>query len=124
MPPELRPAQPPGRRSRRVRAYADQIRQLRAQGYSIELIREALAEVGVKVSWSTVQREAARPCDALGFAAPSHQNACAPPSVRASPRADCPSEAAQLSAEVRGKDFAAAFMSSRVNNPLLRKDKR
>jgi len=120
----LRPTQPPGRRSRKVRAYADQIRLLRAQGYSIELIRESLAEVGVDASWSTVQREAARPCHAMGRAAPNHQNACGPPVARASPPVDGPSDAAQLSAEVRGKDFAEAFMSSRVNNPLLRKDKR
>jgi hypothetical protein len=34
--------------------------ELRSQGYTFEAIREALADAGVKVSNSTVQREVAR----------------------------------------------------------------
>lgn len=124
-PLEIQPADSPGRRSRKVRAYADRIRELHAKGYSIEVIRDALARAGVVVSWSTVQREAARPCAAQAHAAPSHRNACAPPPARASPqRAEVPSDASQLSAEVSGKDFAEAFMNSRVSNRLLTKDTR
>lgn len=121
---DVRPMQPPGRRSRKARAYVDQIRELHAQGYSIELIREALAEAGVTASWSTVQREAARPRDELANAAPSHKNACGPRATRTSPpRAEVPSEASSISGDVSGKDFAEAFMNSRVSNTLLRKDK-
>ncbi len=33
---------------------------MRAEGYTIRSIHQALAEAGVEVGWSTVQREAAR----------------------------------------------------------------
>lgn len=48
------PRRPPGRSTRRTRAYAQQMRQLRAEGYTFEAIREALADAGVNVSNSTV----------------------------------------------------------------------
>ena len=57
---QLTPRQPPGRKSRKVLAYASEIRRLRAEGHTNEAIREALADVGVEVSRSTVQREAKR----------------------------------------------------------------
>ena len=57
---KLAPKDPPGRSTRRARGFAAEIGQLRAQGYTFEAIREALAEAGVKVSKSTVQREMAR----------------------------------------------------------------
>jgi IS30 family transposase len=41
-------------------AFSQEIRRLRAEGYSFEAIREALAKAGVAVSNSTVQREARR----------------------------------------------------------------
>jgi hypothetical protein len=45
---------------RRARNLAPQMVELRSQGYTFEAIREALADAGVKVSNSTVQREVAR----------------------------------------------------------------
>lgn len=45
---------------RRARSFAPQMVELRSQGYTFEAIREALADVGVNVSNSTVQREVAR----------------------------------------------------------------
>lgn len=56
----LIPRRPPGRCNRKARTFSAEIRRLRAEGYSFEVIREALAEAGVVVSNSTVQREAAR----------------------------------------------------------------
>lgn len=56
----LIPRRPPGRCNRKARTFSEEIRRLRAEGYSFEVIREALAEAGVVVSNSTVQREAAR----------------------------------------------------------------
>jgi len=56
----LAPRQPPGRLNRKVRAFAGEIRRLRDQGYTFEAIREALADVGVVVSRSTVHREVVR----------------------------------------------------------------
>lgn len=45
---------------RRARRFAPRMVELRSQGYTFEAIREALADVGVNVSNSTVQREVAR----------------------------------------------------------------
>lgn len=56
----LIPRRPPGRCNRKARAFSAEIRRLHAEGYSFEAIREALAEAGVVVSRSTVQREAVR----------------------------------------------------------------
>lgn len=56
----LIPRRPPGRSNRKARVFAEEIRRLRAEGYGLEVIREALADAGVVVSKSTVQREAAR----------------------------------------------------------------
>jgi hypothetical protein len=56
----LVPVRPPGPNARKARAFAADIAGLRAQGYTFEAIREALAGVGVHVSNSTVQREVAR----------------------------------------------------------------
>ena len=56
----LVPVRPPGPNARKARAFVAEIARLRAQGYTFEAIREALAGAGVDVSNSTVQREAAR----------------------------------------------------------------
>lgn len=58
--PRLTPRRPPGRLNRKVRAFAGEIGRLHEQGYTFEAIREALADVGVVVSKSTVHREVAR----------------------------------------------------------------
>jgi len=53
----LAPRRPPGRSNCKVRAFAGEIGRLHEQGYTFEAIREALADVGVLVSRSTVHRE-------------------------------------------------------------------
>ena len=55
------PKHPPGRSNRKARAYAADIARLQTEGYTLEAIRLALADAGLQVSLSTVQREAARP---------------------------------------------------------------
>ncbi len=50
---KLAPTGPPGRITRKARAFAAEILQLRNQGYTFEAIRAALAEAGVHVSSST-----------------------------------------------------------------------
>jgi hypothetical protein len=57
----LTPREPPGRVNRKARAYTAEIVRLHDLGYSLDAIREALADAGVNVSRSTVQREATRP---------------------------------------------------------------
>ena len=56
---DLTPQLPPGRANRKALAFAADIHRLRAAGYSFEAIRVALLEAGVKVSRTTVKREAA-----------------------------------------------------------------
>ena len=65
---KLVPADPPGRSSRKARRFAQDMRELRDQGYTFEAIRMALAAVGVHVSNATVQREVARAVKGLGAA--------------------------------------------------------
>lgn len=57
----LQPRNPPGHAKRKARRYANDIRNLRAEGHSYETIRLALLDAGVSVSISTVIREANRP---------------------------------------------------------------
>jgi hypothetical protein len=58
--PRLTPRRPTGRWQGKARAFAGEIGRLHAEGYTFEAIREALADVGVVVSNTTVQREVAR----------------------------------------------------------------
>jgi hypothetical protein len=125
----LQPTQPPGRRSRKARAFAGDIARLRALGYSQEGIREALAEAGVVVSRGTVRRELMRP---PAVEAPSLTST--PPSTSiASPREAAlpvPAKAQEsaissppLPTAIRAptsKEIAAEFMKGRHTNPLFR----
>lgn len=58
---QLKPKLPPGRSDRKALRYGYEVRRLRAEGHSLASIREALLDVGVSVSLSTVRREAIRP---------------------------------------------------------------
>ena len=115
---KLAPKHPPGRQTRKARAFEAEIQQLRAEGYTFEAIRAALADAGVQVSRSTVQREAAR--QALDAAAEGEdgtaRNADTPTKRRPSVTAFGPAQAEPLS----GKDIAEAFVRNRITNPLIR----
>jgi len=123
---KLAPRVPPGRRNRKGRAFEAEIARLRAAGYTLEAIREALAAAGVHVSKSTVQREAARRSIATRTPVPT-----APPPrpgpVHASPTQPLPAGAVAAPAraastfELRsGRDIAEVFMRGRITNPLVR----
>ena len=60
-PVQLNPALPPGRSDRKALRYVREVHRLRAEGHTLESIRQALLDAGVSVSLSTVRREAARP---------------------------------------------------------------
>lgn len=59
-PVALKPRHGPGRVTRKARAFDAEIARLHSEGYTLNSIREALADAGVIVSTSTVQREVAR----------------------------------------------------------------
>lgn len=128
----LVPVRPPGANARKARAFAADIVQLRAQGYTFEAIREALAGAGVQVSNSTVQREAARAsgtrrAHGVRRADPSPtttQTASPPSPPTAMPLAEASqSRASQprtaLRRAIQGKEDAEAFFSRHHSNPLL-----
>jgi hypothetical protein len=111
---KLNPKNPPGRANRKALAFAIEIARLHKDGYSSEAIREALADVGVIVSKSTVQREVAR------------LTRQALPAAQCDPAVPSPTSLAQtathrLADEPRsGKDIAEGFVKGRITNPLIR----
>lgn len=108
------------------------MRALRAQGYTYEAIRSALASSGVHVSNATVQREVARASkaasvgqgldssarpDELQPALTHLQGSASPPPTTA------PQTPQVVSVEIdmrSGTEIAEAFASSRITNPLAR----
>lgn len=129
---KLVPADPPGRSSRKAKRFAQDMRELRAQGYTFEAIRMALAAVGVHVSNATVQREVARATQAASCAqsvGSSVRQDKLPPvltksQVSASPPATTEPRSplvVSVQTDMRsGKEIAEAFASSRITNPLAR----
>lgn len=129
---KLVPTDPPGRSSRKARRFAQDMRELRAQGYTFEAIRTALAAVGVHVSNATVQREVARATkaasDAQGAGSGVRPDEFPPARTQAHVSASPPSTHAPQSPQVvsvetdmrSGKEIAEAFASSRITNPLAR----
>ncbi|MBE2241929.1 MAG: hypothetical protein IAE86_04180 [Burkholderiaceae bacterium] len=122
----LTPRRPPGRSTRKARAFADEIARLHADGYTCDAIREALADAGVYVSTSTVQREVTRHTCHHGRAAAARVLTLARPAAAHSqitPSATKPDlpPSEQSHAELRGKDIAQAFVDKRITNSLLRK---
>lgn len=127
-PATLVPLQPPGRLTRKARHYADQIVQLRAQGHTLEAIRQALLAVGVQVDISTVRREAMRPALSVSLAPPPSSPSAPPPVPVAGtgpPASSGAAAAAHLAlpsipGPASAKDRAEAFVRSKSANPLVR----
>ena len=122
---KLSPKRPPGRSTRKARAFEAEIRQLRARGYTFEAIREALAEAGVHVSKSTVQREVAKhwPVEhaAITAVVAVRSRATEPPAPPAPVQAPAAIASTPARTEIRsGKDIAEAFFQGRNTNPLFR----
>jgi hypothetical protein len=57
---QLQPRRQPERIDRKASAYVSEILRLRAEGYTFEAIREALADVGIELSTSALCRETRR----------------------------------------------------------------
>ena len=119
---QLQPKHPPGRKRRKVRAFAAEICALQASGYTCEEIREALADLGVRVSRSTVQREAARSSQRTGLAAAAVAMAVSAPSPAAPlpQRAPSPRALRPHATDPRtSRQIAEDFMKDQITNPLL-----
>ena len=123
---KLVPQQPPGRITRKARDFEPDIVQLRAQGYTLNAIRQALATAGVHVSISTVRREALRGTPATpattATRAKAHDFSLPMSSQDATPAA---APAALVNNPVplhwrNGQDVAEAFTRNRITNPLIR----
>jgi hypothetical protein len=125
---KLAPIAPPGRVTRKARAFTAEILRLRDEGYTFEAIRAALADAGVHVSSSTVRREVAKTAG-LSPAMPPKQPA---ESDRTEPRqpvltaaastGDSPSPVHEQRSQrhgLRSKETAEAFFRLHHSNPLF-----
>ena len=126
---QLKLSDPPGRKTRKVRAYGDEIFRLLGEGYTSEAIREALAEAGLVVSRSTVQREGARVARRRSGAqagAKAPQPAVSPTGRAAAgtrtgvPMPNATKPSAFAGDKRSGKAIAEEFMASHIFNPLIR----
>ncbi|MCK7494813.1 MAG: hypothetical protein MZW92_29645 [Comamonadaceae bacterium] len=107
----LTPKRPPGRHRLARRGHiVNDIRRLHAEGYTLDAIREALADEGVVVSKSTVQRELAwRP------------RRDSPPEPPATPAPALPPRPPSIVPTHNPKDVAdEVFGDSPMSNPLYR----
>jgi hypothetical protein len=123
---KLVPTQSPGRGTRKARDFGAEIVQLRAQGYTLEAIRIALANAGVHVTISTVWREANRaslPHLVKSIGQPP-ATSMPPPSQSLDPTAPVASAARDAAQNVpgrrNGKEVAETFMRGQITNPLIR----
>jgi hypothetical protein len=125
----LVPVRPPGPNARKARAFAADIARLRAQGYTFEAIREALAGAGVHVSNSTVQREVARAAAERPASSSAQASDEGPREIQARSATSAAglarstaSVAAPAPAAVRDfdcKQDAEAFFAAHESNPLF-----
>ncbi|UUX95395.1 hypothetical protein [Aquabacterium sp. J223] len=122
----LQPRRPPGHASRKALGYASEICSLRGAGHSYAAIREALEDVGVQVSISTVRREVLKgilrpPIPQASSNEPASvarnpSTVWSPRSLSVSSPAAVPSPTAM---PLPGRHVADAFMRGRSTNPLF-----
>lgn len=120
----LQARRPPGHAKRKALIYAADIVRLRDEGHSLDAIREALEDVGIRVSISTVSREVQKGRSASAVPRPSrgsHQTyvAAANRGVLGNPSLTEPAPGA---ASLPGKAIAEEFMRGRTTNPLFLKE--
>jgi len=122
---ELMPNEPPGRGTRKARAYTAEIQRLASLGYTLEVIRKALQEAGVTVSKSTIQREAKRhPWHQPERASPQAPAEAAPQPAFSVSSAEpgaaplAPSNPAPPSSAI-GHNIAEMFFKANPSTPLL-----
>ena len=117
---QLQPKRQPGRTDRKAAAYVAEVLRLRAEGYSYEAIREALADVGINVSTSALRREVRRH-QRQAFNMSPGARAAAPTTTHPARSTQSPPAARSPSpAGTSGREIAEAFFNSHPSNPLLR----
>ena len=116
----LNPKHPPGRVNRKARAFEPEIARLRSEGYTCEAIRAALADIGVAVSLSTVQREAGRRSKQRVATAAGEASLVLATDVPATSASPAPASYSLAGDRRTGKEIAADFVGKRHTNPLLR----
>lgn len=128
-PAQLVLLEPPGRSTRKALAFSGEIQRLRALGYTLGAIRQALTLAGINVSRSTVHREAARHQQAaISARQPAVPTIAAPPehplgsANRTSPRTSSsgPPPPCPLADLRSGKDIAEEWFREHPSNPLFR----
>jgi hypothetical protein len=112
---KLEPENPPGRATRKARAFACEIARLTSQGYNSEAIRKALATAGVHVSRATVRREMTRPPGPLARE-PTPDPIASPAPVTVQPK---PPVKPLDSISRRGKDVAETFFKDVIDNAFV-----
>ena len=116
----LNPKHPPGRVNRKAGAFEPEIARLRSEGYTCEAIRAALADIGVAVSLSTVQREAGRRSKQRVPTAAGEASLVLATDVPATSALLAPASYSLAGDRRTGKEIAADFVSKWQTNPLLR----
>lgn len=111
---ELKPTEPPGHARRRLRGFVSEIARLRADGYTIRSIHEALTSAGIVVGWATVQREVARLASPLP-AAPSAPQAATRPTESSDATEAASPNASRSEVDVEG------YFDQHTANPLFKK---
>ena len=111
---ELKPTEPPGHARRKLRGLVSEIARLRAEGYSIRAIHQALINAGVMVGWATVQREVARLAQSSPAATTARQPA-ARPAVPGDAAKAAPQASSRPAVDVEG------YFDPHTTNPLFRK---
>ncbi len=98
-----------------MRGLVSEIARLRAEGYTIRAIHQALADAGVEVGWATVQREVAR----LAQPSPAVTTARQPAARPATPSEAA--KAARPGASSRPAVDVDRYFDQQTTNPLFRK---
>lgn len=114
----LQPRRQPGRTDRKAAAYASEIVRLRAEGYTYEAIREALADVGIQLSGSALRREVRR--HQLVAQTGSQVRSAAPTPTTAARSSSLPASLPPSLSRASGREVAEAFFKAHPSNPLLR----
>ena len=117
---QLQPRRQPGRTDRKAAAYVPEILRLRAEGYTYEAIREALADVGIELSTSALRREVRRRRHQPDDASSGKRSTLRTPADAARPSPLPPPARLSPPAASNSREIAESFFNAHPSNPLLR----